>query len=817
MEKLSLKNHRRFEPWKIPLILQRSMLACCALSTSLCVSAEEPTEDSAVNSVVQKELNRRVNNASKAHDLLGSGDASYQKADYEQAAGDYAQAFALLPGGSMSQELRAAAANRYATATTEHCRSMAKKGRYDEARILLNEVLKPKISPFHEGALELRRQLDDPTRNNPALTPKHVDDVVQVINLLSKAESQFQLGQYDPAHASYQSVLRIDPYNKAARRGMERISLIKSDYYRAARDQARATMLAEVDSSWDLHVPAAEDNLLPLPFDSSSSSATDIRKKLTGIVVESIDIDDQTLQEALDYVKFQSQMGDAPDESGNQAGIDIVLNTGDSSSNAAKAILNSRVNINAQNLPLSILLDYITEQTRTQWRIDGTTVVIVPIGSLGEGLIFRTFRVPPNFLRSAAAGNNNLDEDPFGSDDDGEGKTLQRISITDFLKQNGVSFPEGASATYSTSNNVLAVRNSPSNIDLVDQLVSTVTDEEPLMVIIRTTIIRVTEEKLKELSFDWAITPLGIGDNALLGGGTIGNGSPLIELTAKKETNGEQFQGSPITAGNRSGNNAIVSDAIDGLINRTAGDNERAPGILRVSAITNGMMIEMMMRGLNQSKAADIMVKPSIITRSGETSTIEIIREFIYPTEYEPPELPQSAGTSSSSSDQGGSVEIFPVTPATPTSFETRNTGVSLEVAPIIGANRNFIELSLRPQLVQFDGFVNYGSPITTLATDLLGNPEKQTITENNILMPVFRTIRMPDAALTIQDGATVVLGGLITSKKTKVEDKVPILGDIPFAGRLFRSDTSQTIREAIIITVNAELVDPTGQAWRKR
>lgn len=83
--------------------------------------------------------------------------------------------------------------------------------------------------------------------------------------------------------------------------------------------------------------------------------------------------------------------------------------------------------------------------------------------------------------------------------------------------------------------------------------------------------------------------------------------------------------------------------------------------------------------------------------------------------------------------------------------------------------------------------------------------------------MPVFRTIRMPDAALTIQDGSTVVLGGLITSKKTKVEDKVPILGDIPFAGRLFRSDASQTIREAIIITVNAELVDPTGQAWRKR
>ena len=64
----------------------------------------------------------------------------------------------------------------------------------------------------------------------------------------------------------------------------------------------------------------------------------------------------------------------------------------------------------------------------------------------------------------------------------------------------------------------------------------------------------------------------------------------------------------------------------------------------------------MMMRGLNQSKAADIMVKPSTITRSGERSKIEIIREFIYPTEYEPPELPQSVGTTGtgSSNEAGG-------------------------------------------------------------------------------------------------------------------------------------------------------------------
>lgn len=807
MDKLSLTNPWPFKPRNTHFALQLSILAGCMFFAAPCFSAE--------SSAVQEELNRRVENARKAHNLIESGDAAYQKAAYDKAAGDYAQAFALLPGGTMSQQLRSSAANRYATATTEHCRTLAKNGRYDEARILLDEVLKPKIAPSHEAALELRRQLDDPIRHNPALTPSHVDDVVKVINLLRKAEGEYQLGQYDPAHLTYQSVLRLDPYNKAARRGMERISAIKSDYYRAARDQARATMLAEVDSNWKLYVPAAENITAIQPLENTSSSKADVRDKLAGIIVEDIDIEDQSLRESLDFVRLQSQMGDAPDASGNQTGINIVLNTGETSTNAAQAIANSRVNINAQNLPLSVLLDYITEQTRTQWRVDGMSVIVAPIGSLNEDLIFRTFRVPPNFLQAATASSNDLDDDPFGSDDSSEGKLPQRTSITDFLKQNGISFPEGAAASYSAASNTLMVRNSPDNIDLVDQLVSIVTNQEPVMVIIRTAIIRVSEEKLKELGFDWAITPLDLGAGTIISGGSIGTGGALNPL-----------EGNPITSGNRSGNSAIVQDAIQSFLNNTSGitsdSTQRAPGILRLSAITNGMVIEMMMRGLNQSKAADIMVKPSTITRSGERSTIEVIREFIYPTEYEPPELPQQiGGVVSSLNDDGdtggGSNEIFPVTSATPTGFETRDVGISLEVEPVVSANKKYIELSLRPELVEFEGFVNYGSPISALSTDQLGNPVSLSITQNSILMPIFKTIRMPNAALTIQDGSTVVLGGLITSKKIKVEDKTPILGDIPFAGRLFRSEASQTLREAIIVTVNAELVDPTGQPWRKR
>src|SRR5690606_34434298 len=104
--------------------------------------------------------------------------------------------------------------------------------------------------------------------------------------------------------------------------------------------------------------------------------------------------------------------------------------------------------------------------------------------------------------------------------------------------------------------------------------------------------------------------------------------------------------------------------------------------------------VQVIMRGLAQKKGTDLMTAPSVTARSGQKATIEVIREFIYPTEYEPPELPTSVGSSTVGGlgiggglTGAGSTSSFPVTPATPTAFETKNTGVTLEIEPTIGEN----------------------------------------------------------------------------------------------------------------------------------
>ncbi len=802
--------------WHLP----RTLIMCVfSMSTPIFVSGLN-----AQDSAVQKELNRRIANAQKANDLLKQGDFSYKKTDYKSAVKHYSQAYDLLAPGAMTHEIRQATSNRYATAATERARALAKAGNYDQAKNLLKTVLNPEVAPSHMGALKLLGQIDSPIRYNHALTPGHVKDVVKVGRLLREAQGFHNLGKYDRAHVVYQNVLQIDPYNKAARRGLEKIESAKSDYYRAAKDHTRASMLADIDKSWgdfNNHAPSsipAGPNLT-----GGDSLAPDIRVKLASITVKTISLDNASIEEALDFVRLQSKLGDIPDAGGEQAGANVVLNLGDPSNDRVKLIRSSKVNLKLSNLPLTVVLDYITDQTYTQWRTDGLSVLVTPRGSTDGTMVSRSFRVPPNFLSKAAVNNDANNDDLFGQDNGNqEGKIAKKISITDFLKQNGVSFPDGATATYAASTNTLLVKNTPVNIDIIDQLVTMVTGEEPIMVVVKTKIIRVSEQRLKELGFDWVLSPWAFGRKGFsMGGGTVGNGTALSGLPTAPFTSPSS---GPITSGNRSGNGAFTPDSIDSRISAAETGNpfnsgERAPGIFTITGVYSGVQVQMMMRGLDNKKGVDVMVNPSTIARSGERAKIELIREFIYPTEYEPPELPNSVGITDLADGQqiGGLTSIFPVTPATPTAFETRNVGVTLEVEPTIGPNKRFIELSLKPEMVEFQGFVNYGSPIQTSTRDTEGNLVPRVLTANSILMPIFRTLRLQNSTLTIQDGATVVIGGLMSTRKDKVEDKVPLLGDIPIAGRLFRSEAERTFREAIIVTVNAELVDPTGQLWRKR
>jgi general secretion pathway protein D len=237
------------------------------------------------------------------------------------------------------------------------------------------------------------------------------------------------------------------------------------------------------------------------------------------------------------------------------------------------------------------------------------------------------------------------------------------------------------------------------------------------------------------------------------------------------------------------------------------------PAAFALAGVFTDPQFQVMMRALSQKKGVDLMTAPSIVVRGGQRSKIEVIREFPYPTEFDPPQIPQTFGGGGGllGGLGGGTGASFPVTPTTPSSFTFRNTGVTMEVEATVGEDGYTIDLNLAPEVVEFEGFINYGSPIQTTGINALGQNEPVVLTDNKILQPVFATRKLATQVL-IWDRQTVGIGGLIREDVQSVEDRVPIISAIPIIGRLFKTKNEEHFKKNLMIYVTAQLIDPAGQ-----
>lgn len=127
--------------------------------------------------------------------------------------------------------------------------------------------------------------------------------------------------------------------------------------------------------------------------------------------------------------------------------------------------------------------------------------------------------------------------------------------------------------------------------------------------------------------------------------------------------------------------------------------------------------------------------------------------------------------------------------------------GPVLDVVPYVLADGVTIQLTLVPSVKEFVGYDP--APNVSIPT------QPNTVIVPTIL-PHFR-VRQVVTSVNVWDGQTLVLGGLLSENTTKQKDKVPILGDLPLVGRLFRSESSQSQKRNLLIFVTPTLIDPAG------
>jgi len=209
--------------------------------------------------------------------------------------------------------------------------------------------------------------------------------------------------------------------------------------------------------------------------------------------------------------------------------------------------------------------------------------------------------------------------------------------------------------------------------------------------------------------------------------------------------------------------------------------------ILSASAILTNPEVTVILHALEQSGRADLLSAPRVTARVGQPAEIRVVQEIIYPTEFE----------QDITVIEGGETPDRQVVTVTPGAFETRPIGVLLNVTPQVAPDGFTIDLAIAPQVAELLDWLNFGSVF-----------EGQEI---SILQPIF-AFRDVNTTISIWDGQTVVMGGLIREDIISFNDRIPIIGDIPFLGRFFRNEGERSSKRNLIIFVTARLVRPDGR-----
>lgn len=843
------------------------------------------------DSINAREAARRKAKTGEALELLQQGRTAYSQKEYVQALEKYEAAWKVLPKAPATQKLQEFLVKSIGDASIAVAMEYSRIGRYDEAEQLLLDVLERE--PNNKRARHELSLMRDPVRNNPALTPEHVKNVEEVNRLLTLAYGHLDLGNYDAAYAEFNRVIKIDPYNTAARRGQEAVSKRRSNYYKAAHDSYRAKALAEVDALWEEQLPQDLPNIELGGTETVATSEGVLRNRdnLVTLKIASVNFEDTPMSDALDFLraearksgqqmnfifeKAQAPAAPAPapasyddeeeedEEEEAEAAAPAAVYTP-----PPPAIISS---LQMSDVTAADLLAHMCSQAGCEYRVEENAVVVYQKGAASQRMSRRQWTVRPSFFNGSEEGSEDEEEDSDFSSS--SSRRTRKIDAKASLIDMGVNFPQGATAKYSPVTGVLTVTNTDDELDTVEEAINKFRQDMPKMVKVSAKFVEITQTNEEELSFDWVINPFSIsnsgrtylggvngshsGPNRLVsdfvsGGGTAfsnnygGPGSWPISSSKAYASASDTISNGLMTGGLRSGSGAITSGALQNLITSgSAGKSATAsvaPGVMSLSGIYDSGSYQMIMRGLSQKKGVDVMSAPSLVISGDEPmdyapapdplasdqndesgcAKIEVVRRFVYPTEYDEPQIESSGNNNNNNNDDnnnnGYSGSMPVAAPANPSSWGVEEVGVMLrfQIEPLKEGDGDIVRFKrFEIRVVDFEGFVNYGSPITAGIANQ-NTIEHITLTDNRIDMPIFSR-RYINSNPCVYDGHTIAIGGMIQDEVQKVEDKVPVFGDLPLIGRLFRSNAESHIRKNLMVFVTADVIDPFGKPMRKR
>jgi type II secretory pathway component GspD/PulD (secretin)/beta-lactamase regulating signal transducer with metallopeptidase domain len=323
----------------------------------------------------------------------------------------------------------------------------------------------------------------------------------------------------------------------------------------------------------------------------------------------------------------------------------------------------------------------------------------------------------------------------------------------------------GRSVAYMDKSGLLYVRATASELDTLECVVQ-VLNQAPPQIHIKARFIEIEQANNNSLGFDWYL-------------GNFTNNAVT--------TNGVS---APVSAGNPPGTfpgnsttSAISGSPTDQQL--VSGLRNTAPAPATVTGILTDPNFRMTLHALESRPRTTILAEPEAVTISGRqvqmrATDIMTVLTNINPLALKPP------GVSSNELFLTQKVECGPV----------------FDVVPYVLSDGYTINLAAFTTLLEFLG---YDKPTNSVTVYIDG--KKQTVP---VPLPKFHTQKI-STVVNLWDNQTLVLGGPVTLAVQITKDKVPLLGDLPLVGGLFRSQTENSVKKQLMVFVTATIVDPAG------
>jgi general secretion pathway protein D len=330
--------------------------------------------------------------------------------------------------------------------------------------------------------------------------------------------------------------------------------------------------------------------------------------------------------------------------------------------------------------------------------------------------------------------------------------------------------------------NRLIVSATPRYFDEITQLIEKL-DAPPPQVVIQVLIAEVTLGDRDELGVELGLQDSVLFDRSLLGDlvtttNTMQVSDPSGIRTVTEEfiraaslTPGFDFNGKILGLGNSGSTSSIATGRTTGgqaLSNFAVGRMNDDAGFGGLVLSASSQNVSVLIRALQETRELRILSRPLVRTLDNQPAFIQVGQR-----------VPRIVGSSVSTYGQSNSIA-------------NENVGLILGVTPRISPDGNVVmEIDAEKSKV---GPEEEGIPVAvSMDGTIIRSPRVDTVTAQ--------------ATVSVADGETVVLGGMISTEKETIERRVPLLSDVPVLGHLFRFDGRNDKRNEMLIILTPRVI----------